>query len=133
MQLHTIRAIGASFALFLIVPPLALGFLAVSGAGKLAGEILGAVLHLASALIFWSWLSADAQINPVPRSARITAIVAYVVFFVLAVAGYLIYSRGGFRGLGAAMWFALLVAGVITSIVVEMAALNAFFHVIALR
>lgn len=129
MERHTTKAAAMTFALFLIAPPLAFGLLASSGANSDAAKLLGFALYFASAWIFWSWLRADESFNPVPRHASLVAVVAYVVVFVFAVVGYLFYSRGFVRGFGASMWFALLVAGAVASVFVEVSALNAVLRV----
>src|SRR5687768_14075903 len=98
MEGHTTKAAARTFALFLVAPPLALGLMVAIGPNADLGKILGAGIYLGSAWIFWSWLRNDETLNPVPRSAQLTAGVAYVVVFVLAVVGYLFYSRGFARG-----------------------------------
>jgi hypothetical protein len=113
MERHTIKAAVMTLILYSVAVPLILLATAALGHGNLSGRLLGLLIYGISAYIFWSWLVVDVKRNGLPRSVVFRALAAYAVLFVLAVGGYLFYSRGPARGFGAVMWFALLVGAAV--------------------
>src|SRR5205823_5550430 len=89
MEKHTSAAVWRTSALFLIAPPALLLMMALLKLDNEAGRVFGAMIFIASAAIWWNWLRVDAPLHNVPKSSAITALVAYVVTFAIAVVGYL--------------------------------------------
>ena len=110
MERHTLRATISVIGLVAVAIPIILLFWTMAGRGAVDGPFLSAALYALSVYIFWSWLAVDVPRRSLPSSTIIVALGAYIVFFVVAVAGYLFYSRGAVGGFGAVMWFTLLVA-----------------------
>ncbi|MGZ5119385.1 MAG: hypothetical protein ACXWMZ_18975 [Vulcanimicrobiaceae bacterium] len=108
MERHTLTATVSVIGLVSVVVPIILLSWAMAGRGAVNGPFLSAAIYAISVYIFWAWLRVDVPRNSLPSSAAVVALGAYIVLFVVAVAGYLFYSRGAIRGFGAVMWFALL-------------------------
>jgi hypothetical protein len=127
MEKHTSAALWRTSALFLIAPPVLLVAMALLKLGSEAGGILGALIYVASAAIWWRWLSADIASHNVSKSSAIAALIVYAIAFVVAIVGYLFYSRGLSRGFTSVSWFVLFCVVLLAAVVAEMALFNAIF------
>jgi hypothetical protein len=127
MEKHTNIAVLQALGLFLVATPALLMIWAFSGIDKETGRMFGPIIFVASAFIWWFWLRADAPLHHVQKSTAIIALLVYLLVFVLAIVGYLFYSRGLSRGFTSVSWFVLLFVGTIAAVAAEMALLNAIF------